>query len=105
MSRMNPPRMIDAPSRTDPVIRALSQVIGGPHGRHAVTEPQRRFWIPVRVVLFGAIVMFAAAWLQKLPCATGEWTDYGQYTQLCYSDIRALWGAERFDVGAIPYFE
>lgn len=59
----------------------------------------------MRVVLFGAIVMFAAAWLQKLPCATGEWTDYGQYTQLCYSDIRALWGAERFDVGAIPYFE
>ncbi len=97
--------MAEAPSRTDPVVRALSQVIGGPHGSHAVEQPQRKFWSPTRVILFSAVVMFAAAWLQKLPCASGEWVDYSQYTQLCYSDIRALWGAERFDVGAIPYFQ
>lgn len=94
---------IDAPSRTDPVAAVLSQAVGGPHGRHAVDPPPRRFWIPPRVVLAAATVMFAAACLQKLPCTAGDWTHYQQYTQLCYTDLRALWTAERLDEGIFPY--
>ncbi|WP_415645940.1 glycosyltransferase family 87 protein [Stackebrandtia soli] len=95
----------DAPSMTDPIVGTFSQAIGGPLGRHAVNPPRRRFWIPPRVILLSAILMFAAAWLQKYPCAEGAWIDHMQYTQFCYSDIRALWGAEHLDRGAIPYFE
>ncbi|MGH8792002.1 MAG: glycosyltransferase family 87 protein [Stackebrandtia sp.] len=96
---------VDAPSRTDAVVAVLSQTIGGPHGRHAVDPPRRRFWIPPRVILAAAIVMFTAACLQKLPCAEGGWVEYQQYTQLCYTDIRALWTEERLSEGAIPYFD
>ncbi|GAA4912826.1 putative membrane protein [Stackebrandtia albiflava] len=94
-----------APSRTDRVVRSLSQAIGGPLGRHGRNPPRRRFWIPIRVVLLAAVIMAGLAWLQKYPCADGGWTDFQQYTQYCYSDIRALWGAERLDQGAVPYFD
>lgn len=94
-----------APSRTDPVVASLSRFIGGPFGRQAADPPRRRFWIPSRVILLSAIIMFALAWLQKLPCADGNWQDYEQYTKLCYTDIRALWGAERLNEGAVPYFD
>lgn len=104
MSRINQ-HSIDAPSRSDRVVAALSQAIGGPLGRHAVNPPRRRFWIPPRVILLSAIVMFAVAWLQKLPCASGSWANFSQYTQLCYTDIRALWGAEHLNEGAFPYFD
>lgn len=87
------------------MVAGLSQLIGGPLGRHAVDPPRRRFWIPPRVILFSAIVMLAAAFLQKYPCSAGAWTDFGQYTQLCYTDIRALWGAEQLDHGSVPYFD
>ncbi|WP_211207288.1 glycosyltransferase family 87 protein [Stackebrandtia nassauensis] len=95
----------EAPSRTDPVVASLSRLIGGPLGRQAIDPPRRRFWIPPRVILLSGILMFALAWLQKLPCADGNWQDFEQYTRLCYTDIRALWGAERLNEGAVPYFD
>ena len=98
------PNVIE-PSATDPVVRSASQLIGGPVGRHAKRPPRRGFWIPLRVVLLSAIVMAGLAWLQKYPCSDGGWEDYQQYTQYCYSDIRALWGAERLDEGAVPYWD
>ncbi|MFD0557303.1 putative membrane protein [Stackebrandtia endophytica] len=104
-SESRTPRGVDAPSTSDPVVRSLSFAIGGPLGRHANDPPRRRFWAPTRVVLLSAIVMAALSWLQKYPCADGGWADFQQYTQYCYSDIRALWGAERLDQGAIPYLD
>ena len=95
---------VDAPSGTDPAISSLSRLIGGGLGREAVNPPRRRFWIPPRVIMLSAIIMFALVWLQKLPCADGDWQNFEQYTRLCYTDIRALWGAEHLDRGAVPYF-
>ena len=96
---------LDAPSTTDPAVASLSRLIGGPFGRHAVDPPRRRFWIPPRVIMLAAIIMLAVAWMQKLPCANGSWVEFNQYTQLCYSDIRALWGAEHLNEGLVPYFQ
>lgn len=92
-----------APSRSDRFVRLVSGFIGGPLGGHAVDPPRRRFWTPLRVILFTGLVFFAVSWLQKYPCAGGGWLDWQQYTNACYTDIRALWGAERLNEGAIPY--
>ncbi|QSB05358.1 glycosyltransferase family 87 protein [Natronoglycomyces albus] len=94
--------LIVAPSQEDGIVRAASELIGGPHGEHART-PRRAFWTPIRVILLVAVAVFALSWLQKYPCASGGWEDYQQYTQACYTDIRALYGAERLNEGAVPY--
>lgn len=83
-------------------MRAASRLIGGPHGDHA-NEPRRSFWTPLRVVLLVAIAVFAVSWMQKYPCADGGWVEYSQYSSACYTDVRALYGAERLDEGAVPY--
>jgi len=92
-----------SPSRSDRFARLVSGFIGGPLGGHAVDPPRRRFWTPLRVILFTGLVFFAVSWLQKYPCASGGWLDWQQYTNACYTDIRALWGVERLNEGAIPY--
>lgn len=92
-----------APTLTDRLARFASGFIGGPIGDHAVEPPRRRFWTPIRVILFTGLVAFAINWLQKYPCADGGWVDWQQYTNACYTDIRALWGAERLNEGAVPY--
>ncbi|MCC3764115.1 glycosyltransferase 87 family protein [Glycomyces sp. TRM65418] len=92
-----------APTLTDRVARFASGFIGGPLGDHAVDPPRRRFWTPLRVILLTGLIAFAINWIQKYPCSAGGWVDWQQYTNACYTDIRALWGAERLNEGAVPY--
>jgi len=98
-----PAHPADAPSRTDRLARFASGFIGGPFGDHAVDPPRRRFWTPLRVILLTGLIAFAVNWLQKYPCSAGGWVDWQQYTGACYTDIRALWGAEKLSEGAVPY--
>jgi uncharacterized membrane protein len=88
------------PSRSDPTVATASRVIGGAWGRYAGTG---RWWTPLRVLLALTSVTLVLAYLQKAPCATGNWVGNKQYTHVCYSDIVPLWGAEGLDVGAVPY--
>jgi uncharacterized membrane protein len=97
-----PPEPV-APSREDSFVRFASGFIGGPFGAHAVNPARRRFWTPMRIILLTALIVFGLSWIQKFPCAAGGWQDWNQYTQACYTDIRALWGAEKLDQGAVPY--
>ncbi len=92
---------VAAPSRSDPVIAGLSNAIGGPLGAHAA--PGRRWWTPLRVVLAMTAISCALAWLQKAACRTNPWADDFQYTRGCYSDVFALYFAERLNEGAVPY--
>lgn len=92
-----------APSLSDRFARLASGFIGGPLGDRAVAPPRRRFWTPLRVILFTGLVFFAVSWLQKYPCSAGFPADWGQYTQACYTDIRALWGVRELATGAFPY--
>jgi uncharacterized membrane protein len=104
IERPRPPAAdIDLPSRSDPVVAGLSQVIGGPIGDRA--RLHRRVWTPMRAVLALACFTFAFNWVQKSPCRSGAWAENLQYKKHCYTDVLALYFAERLDQGAVPYVD
>ena len=106
------------PSRTDVVARDASRVIGGPLGTHGAVGRSRR-WTPIRVLFLLSLCALALSWYGKAGClqqapATSEandaghsmrldWDNQRQFTNLCYSDVIALYGAEQLDKGAFPY--
>jgi uncharacterized membrane protein len=101
----------DLPSRTDALGSALSEVVGGPVGRHALIGRQR-FFTPLRVMFVIALVFLALGWTTKSPClqtvGTGDqkvanWTNQRAYYELCYSDTVPLYGAELLSQGLFPY--
>jgi len=103
----------DCPSRTDVLGSALSTVIGGPVGRHALIG-RAPFLTPLRVMFLIALVFLALGWSTKAPClqstgtGTGDqrvanWEHQRAYYQLCYSDTVPLYGAELLSQGRFPY--
>ncbi|MGH3356948.1 MAG: glycosyltransferase family 87 protein [Nocardioidaceae bacterium] len=91
-----------APSHEDPVVRALSPVIGGPRGAYAGGS----WWTPVRVLLVLVTLTFALGLVQKAPCAAQAWQDgTTRYTQMCYSDIPYLYSGRGFAQGEPPYLD
>ncbi|MDP9241158.1 MAG: glycosyltransferase 87 family protein, partial [Actinomycetota bacterium] len=99
-----PPSETVRATADDPVVLGLSEAIGGPPGRHA-SIAGHPFWTPVRVVLAMALVVLAAAWVQKAPCRTAGWAHEYQYTHTCYTDVFALYFAEGLDKGEVPYLD
>ncbi|HVA60812.1 MAG TPA: glycosyltransferase 87 family protein [Mycobacteriales bacterium] len=92
-----------APTRSDPFAHGMSELIGGPWGRHA-TRPRQRFWWPVRILLLVTVAACALGWAQKYYCRDpSNWVHERQYTTMCYSDVVALYYAERLDQGQLPY--
>lgn len=96
------------PTRDDPLVAQASEAIGGPPGEHA-TDPGRRgvwlgrWWTPLRIVLALTMLVLALHWIQKSPCNEGAWNDLLQYRKACYSDVYALYYAEKLNEGAVPY--
>ncbi|WP_434085301.1 glycosyltransferase family 87 protein [Mycolicibacterium goodii] len=103
----------DLPSRNDRLSSALSQVIGGPVGRHALIG-RARFMTPLRAILLIAVVFLALGYSTKAAClqTTGSgtagqrvanWENNRAYYQLCYSDTVPLYTAELLNLGKFPY--
>ena len=103
----------DMPSRTDPMGRALSHVIGGPVGRHALIG-RARFLTPLRAMLLIALVLLALGYTTKAACLqsthTGAadqrvavWENNRAYYEFCYSDTVPLYTAELLNLGKFPY--
>jgi uncharacterized membrane protein len=103
----------DLPSRNDMLGAALSDVAGGPVGRHALIG-RTRFMTPLRVIFVVALMFLALGWATKSPClqTIGEggpeqrvanWSQQRAYYQLCYSDTVPLYGAELLSRGLFPY--
>ncbi len=90
------------PSQDDPTAAHAAGILGGPWGRRAGVRASA-WWTPLRVLLAATIVTLLLGFLQKAPCATGDWTGSKQYTHMCYSDVVPLWSDERLDIGAVPY--
>ncbi len=103
----------DLPSRTDTIGAALSGVIGGPVGRHALIGRQRCM-TPLRVMLIIALVFLALGYSTKAACLqttgsgtadqrVGNWENQRAYYELCYSDTVPLYTAELLNLGRFPY--
>ena len=83
---------------------AAAELLGGPPGRRALLG-ERRFWSPLRWLLLLTLVTCGLGFWQKAPCRVHEWSQEYQYTRACYTDVLALWYAERLDRGATPYLD
>jgi uncharacterized membrane protein len=103
----------DCPSRNDYLGAALSGIVGGPVGRHAVIG-RTRFFTPLRVLFVIGLVFLALGWSTKAAClqstgkGTGDqrvanWNNQRAYYELCYSDTVPLYGAELLSDGKFPY--
>lgn len=92
------------PSSDDPLVAGAVQALGGPPGRRARLG-ERRLLSPVRWLVLLVLLTSALGFWQKAPCRTHAWDDEYQYTRACYTDVLALWYAERLDQGATPYLD
>jgi uncharacterized membrane protein len=103
----------DLPARTDVLVAALSETIGGPVGRHALIG-RTAVLTPLRVMFIIALVVMALGWSTKAAClqSTGtgtadqrvaNWENQRAYYELCYSDTVPLYGAELLNQGKFPY--
>ncbi len=89
------------PTRTDPLVRAASESIGGPVGDRA--RPHW-WWTPVRVVLAVAALAFVLGMVQKTPCVKDHWSGSTlRYSAMCYSDVPYLYTGRGFAAGFAPY--
>ncbi|MDP9821339.1 putative membrane protein [Nocardioides massiliensis] len=89
------------PTHEDPALRAWSEGVGGPSGRHAAGH---RWWSPVRVVLALGVVAVVLAMLQKAPCVAAGWGGGSlRYARMCYSDIGYLYTGRGYAEGVWPY--
>jgi hypothetical protein len=75
----------EAPSRTDPVAAAMSEVVGGPLGDHAGGHA---WWDASRVLLGASAVTLAAGMVSKGACVRSAWGREDQpYAQLCWTEL------------------
>ncbi len=74
------------PTRDDRVVRALSEVVGGPVGDRA---GRGRPFGALGVLLFLTALTFALGLVSKASCAGDDWTTTGQsrFTHLCVSEV------------------
>jgi uncharacterized membrane protein len=93
-----------SPTLSDPVARVASAAVGGPLGQHALTG--RGWWVPIRVVLAVATVVFGLGVVQKSPCVVDNWADAASpkaFSHLCYTDIPYLYVSRGLAEGITPY--
>jgi uncharacterized membrane protein len=90
-----------APTHDDPVVRAGSELVGGPLGRRAATG--RSWWTPVRVLLALTFLTCGIGLLQKDYCRDHGWAAPGNYTHGCYTDITPLYYGRGLAEGEVPY--
>lgn len=91
------------PSRTDPVVRASSPMIGGPLGERIrrIAPP----WTVLRVLIVMAAAGYLLGYFLDYPCISNGWASPDRYEHLCYSDIPALFGFRGFAEGFVPYLQ
>jgi len=95
----------DAPTRTDPVAAAASQVIGGPLGRYAARARHTAgaAWLPAAAVLVGlSSLSVALGVLQKAHCFANGWNTPDQFWHACYSDLPVVYASSGLG-HAMPY--
>jgi hypothetical protein len=77
------------PSREDGVVRAASEVVGGPAGVHLADRGTSR-WSAGPALALAASGTVALALLTRVHCRSTGWASPGEYVHACYSDVPAL---------------
>ncbi|WP_051477344.1 glycosyltransferase 87 family protein [Arthrobacter sp. Br18] len=98
------PSRISVPTRADPLLSRLAEVLGGPMGRH--TAPglvAPGFFTVQRVLLLLTTLAALAAIAVKTPCRTGGWTTPEQFYRACYSDWPELFRSRNLGAGNFPF--
>jgi hypothetical protein len=85
------PEGVVAPSRTDPVVRLASQVIGGPAGRRVAAATG--FWRAASVLVIFVVTVMSLAVVERQHCRNEGWSSPDMFYHQCYSDIGVLYGA------------
>lgn len=77
------------PTADDPVVRALSEAVGGPVGDRvrARAGGAGSWWTPLRVLLALTAVAFALGLVSKTSCAAGQFAGEGQLARVCSSEV------------------
>jgi hypothetical protein len=95
-----------APTLDDPVVGALSEVVGGRRGRHAASGRPPGWADPVLAVCAVlAATSMALGVLARQHCRETLWHAPEQFTNLCYSDITAVFSSAGLGQGVRPYLD
>lgn len=92
-----------APSREDAVVRAASEVAGGPAGRYR-GDPRGPFTV-ARVLVGAVTAVMALAVAGQAHCRSTLWASPDEFTHACYSDLPALYASSGLDRGIRPYLQ
>jgi len=95
-------RGVVAPSREDPLVAALSPVVGGPGGRR-VRAGRYGWWTAVRVLVVLAMVVLALGVVEKQHCRAEGWSSPDQFFHACYSDLPIVYQSAGLRDGVTPY--
>ena len=95
---------IVVPSRDDPLLRRLTEGVGGRMGRYAapgMVSPG--FFTVERVLILLTTAAALLALLVKTPCRSAGWTTPGQFYMACYSDWPELYRSRGLGSGVFPF--
>lgn len=91
-----------APSREDPLVAAMSPIVGGPSGTR-VLAGRHSWWTAVRVLVVLAMVVLSFGVLQKQHCRAQGWSTPDQLWHTCYSDLPIVYQSAGLRSGLSPY--
>ncbi|WP_299169449.1 hypothetical protein [uncultured Arthrobacter sp.] len=100
------PVSISVPSRKDVLLRKLTEVVGGPLGRHAAPGRVRPAVFTVqRVLILMTTAAAVLAVLVKAPCRADGWVRPEQFYRACYSDWTEAFQFQGLGSGLLPFAE
>lgn len=110
--RRPPADVVVSPTTDDPLVRFLSEVLGGPLGRHAGRRRvrageglSRLFGSAASILVLVSAVMLGLAALARAHCRATGWASPDQFTHACYSDIPTVVTASGLATGTVPYLD
>lgn len=92
------------PSRSDPLLRNFTELVGGPLGRRSapgIVSPG--FFTVERVLILLTVLAAVTGIVLKSYCRVNGWETPGQFYAACYSDFPELFKNRGLGDGAFPF--